>query len=367
VNYIVKHLDDALADLDRLDQTIGLYKTQLNLMTDDIAHIESQNRGLQVQTSNQRILLAELDKLMSTIHIPEQDLTALSQESLENPQGIERLERSAVTLYKALLSTRDTPVGDMAAASERVGEYRTKAAQFCKRVFDFLAIMFKFQVDQLLNHKPATGARPGSLPSHGAMEEFLGRYCGLMLFVKEIDYQRYQQICAAYFGSMSELHRREVGQLFQALKGQTRKPTEDELDASFSARESPTIRQQSMRRVGGLARSPLLDGGRKDRDPSGKNLLVGEALGRALEQTMPHVLTEQGFIADFLHINDLDASITFADYMQLEAFFRRGATTYLASQQGKLKDIRQAMELVFGFLEGEIKDWIDGVVRNDPM
>jgi hypothetical protein len=33
-------------------------------MTDDIAHIESQNRGLQVQTSNQRALLAELDKLM---------------------------------------------------------------------------------------------------------------------------------------------------------------------------------------------------------------------------------------------------------------------------------------------------------------
>lgn len=36
----------------------------LKLMTDDIAHIEGQNRGLQVQTSNQRMLLAELDKLM---------------------------------------------------------------------------------------------------------------------------------------------------------------------------------------------------------------------------------------------------------------------------------------------------------------
>ena len=33
-------------------------------MNDDIAHIESQNRGLQVQTSNQRALLDEIDKLM---------------------------------------------------------------------------------------------------------------------------------------------------------------------------------------------------------------------------------------------------------------------------------------------------------------
>lgn len=33
-------------------------------MADDIDHIEGQGRGLQVQTSNQRTLLAELDTLM---------------------------------------------------------------------------------------------------------------------------------------------------------------------------------------------------------------------------------------------------------------------------------------------------------------
>ncbi len=141
-------------------------------MNDDIAHIEGQNRGLQVQTSNQRSLLAELDNLMETIHIDSSDLAALSQESLSGPEGIERLERAAVSLYKALLSTRDTrkplsivlsilfsiawridnssclcsAVGDMAAASERVEEYRLKAAEFCKRLYDFLAIAFNAQV-----------------------------------------------------------------------------------------------------------------------------------------------------------------------------------------------------------------------------
>lgn len=38
----------------------------------------------------------------------------------------------------------------MIAASERVEEYRLKASQFCKRLFDFLAIMFKFQVRSCL-------------------------------------------------------------------------------------------------------------------------------------------------------------------------------------------------------------------------
>lgn len=90
-----------------------------------------------------------------------------------------------------------TAVGDMAAASERVGEYRAKASQFSKRVFDFLSIMFKFQVDQVLNPKdPSTRPGKGTLPSHSGLEDFLGRYCGLMLFIKEIDQQRYQQICS---------------------------------------------------------------------------------------------------------------------------------------------------------------------------
>ncbi|GAA6059402.1 hypothetical protein JCM10212_003634 [Sporobolomyces blumeae] len=368
VTGVIKQLDDALGELDKMDLLIGLYKTQLNLVTDDIAHIESQNRGLQVQTSNQRALLSELDKLMSTIHIGENDLSSLSQESLENPQGIEKLERSAVSLYKALVSTRDTAVGDMAAASERVGEYRTKASQFCKRIFDFLSIMFKFQIDQILNPKDPTlqaKLKAGQLPSHAAMEDFLGRYCGLMLFVKEIDATRYGQICSAYFSAMSGLHRHELQELLSNLKKQVKRASEDELDGGFLARESPTMRQQSIRRAGTLVRSPL-ETGKKDRDKDGK-LPASEAFSRALEQILPHLSREQGFIADFLHITTIETSITFADYMMLETFFRRGASTYLASQQGLLKDMRQAMEGVFGWLESEIKEWVDAVLLKDPM
>jgi hypothetical protein len=51
------------------------------------------------------------------------------------------------------------------------------------------------QVDQILNPKEGRG-QASKLPSHAPMEDFLGRYCGLMLFVKEIDYGRYQQICS---------------------------------------------------------------------------------------------------------------------------------------------------------------------------
>jgi exocyst complex component 1 len=62
---------------------------------------------------------------------------------LEKAQSIQRLEESAAELYKALQAGRDT---DMAATMERLQEYRTHNAQFCKRMFDFLSIMFTAQV-----------------------------------------------------------------------------------------------------------------------------------------------------------------------------------------------------------------------------
>ncbi|SCV68918.1 BQ2448_1938 [Microbotryum intermedium] len=396
VEDVVKCLDQTLAELEVLELTMGMYKTQLNLMTDDIAHIESQNRGLQVQTSNQRQLLSEIDNLMSTIHIPEEDLAALAQESLESTSGIERLEKAAVSLYKALLSTRDT---EMLVASERVAEYRATATRFSKRVLDFLTIMFKFQVDGVLHPKDVKMKKEGRLPGHEQLEEFLGRYCGIMLFVKEIEFERYEEICSVselrhpatfergwrahlfrnpfsmiaqtYHSVMSDLYLSEIQELLTSFKAQIRRISEEELEAMhFTSKESPTLRQQSIRRAGTLVSRSPADGGRKREESNGSKeakMSASEAFGRALEQIVPHVQREQGFLADFLHVNSLDASITFADYMMLETFFRRGATQHLNQNFAKMKDIKGSMELVFKFLENELKEWTEGVLRLDPM
>ena len=58
------HIDEAILELDDIDMQITGYRMQLNAVSDDISYIESQNRGLQVQTSNQQALLDELRQLL---------------------------------------------------------------------------------------------------------------------------------------------------------------------------------------------------------------------------------------------------------------------------------------------------------------
>jgi hypothetical protein len=84
-----------------------------------------------------------------------------------------------------------------------------------------------------------------------------------------------------------------------------------------------------------------------------------------LEQIAPLIYREDEFIADFLQIND--AALTFADYMNLDNYFRRQASRGVGLTQSTMKLVRGAMELIFGFLPDELKTWIDNALAKDNM
>ena len=90
-----------------------------------------------------------------------------------------------------------------------------------------------------------------------------------------------------------------------------------------------------------------------------------KVLDIVLEQIAPQVYREEEFIADFLQIND--AALTFADYMGLEHYFRRQAAQYAGLSTATMKLVRGALDLIFGFLPTEVKNFIDSALSKDPM
>ena len=99
-------------------------------------------------------------------------------------------------------------------------------------------------------------------------------------------------------------------------------------------------------------------------EPSHADWLV-QALDVVLQQIGRQIFHEEQFIADFLQIND--ASLTFADYFDLESYFRRQASRSSGLGPSTTKLVRGAMDLIFGFLAGEIKAWIDAALAKDGM
>ncbi|KAJ7099628.1 exocyst complex component Sec3-domain-containing protein [Mycena crocata] len=369
IDVVLKYMDEAVSELDNMDSLVSSYKIHLNAVGDDISYIQSQNRGLQVQTQNQRALLAELENLLQTVQVDKEALATLTQESLEKSTGIQHLEEAATELYKALQAGQDT---DMAATMERLQEYRTHNAQFCKRIFDFLSIMFTAQSQMLLGNtdgltKTEGRGRP-SIIMHQDIEQYLGRYAGLMLYLKELDEKVYAKLCAAYFSAVSELHNTQIKALLSAYINFVRKSSDEDQDQGFGP--TPTVGTYAkgatgMRRAGTLMRSPM-EGRNKDKDKTSDGTLrASEVFVLILEQIAPLIYREDEFIADFLQIND--AALTFADYMNLDNYFRRQASRSVGLSQPTMKLVRGAMELIFGFLPEELKNWLDSALAKDSM
>ncbi|KAF8898913.1 exocyst complex component Sec3-domain-containing protein [Infundibulicybe gibba] len=370
INIVLKYMDEALSELDNMDSLVSSYKIHLNAVSDDITYIQSQNRGLQVQTQNQRGLLNELENLLQTVQVNQDALITLTQESLEKAKSIQLLEEAAAELYKALQAGRDT---DMAATMERLQEYRTHNAQFCKRIHDFLSIMFTAQSKILLGDtngvvKASNKARP-IVVEHQEIENYLGRYAGLMLYLKEMDEGIYGKLCAAYFSAASELHGTQVRSLFATYSNYVKKAPDDDVDQGLPRFTSPNTANSKgaagIRRAGTLIRSPI-DSRHKDKDKNqAGDLRVSEVFGLILEQIAPLVYRESDFITDFLQIND--AALTFADYMGLDHYFRRQAARAVGLSQTTVKLIRGAMDLILGFLPSEMKTWLDAALGKDRM
>lgn len=78
------------------------------------------------------------------------------------------------------------------------------------------------------------------------------------------------------------------------------------------------------------------------------------------------IVTEDSFVGAFLHLADTES--TFADYMELDTYFRRQAARHAnKGLSASLAQItRSAMDLMFGFVDGEFKNWIEAAVQHNP-
>ena len=70
-------------------------------------------------------------------------------------------------------------------------------------------------------------------------------------------------------------------------------------------------------------------------------------------------------MSSFLQINEIGE--TFADYMNLDSYFRRQASRWVGISKETQKLLRGAMDLIFGFLPDGLKKWIDDALELDKM
>ncbi|KAF9923825.1 hypothetical protein FBU30_006109 [Linnemannia zychae] len=216
---VMAELDKGIEELDDMDNWLSLYRQELDSMGDDIRQIECQNRGLQVQTSNQASLLRDLENLLISITIPDRVIETLKKETLERESGVRKLEEAAAEIQDVLLSKYDEDVAGMSAVRGRMELYSFQCSNFAGRFSDFLRVKFQAQADQYLNDRQRSLSK-GFVVMFGyePIEKYFITYRGLIVWLREMDARRFSDLQMMYVNNMNRLYRKEIKEFFNVLQ-----------------------------------------------------------------------------------------------------------------------------------------------------
>ncbi|CAG8434427.1 1984_t:CDS:10 [Ambispora gerdemannii] len=304
LNAVVQQLDKAISELDHMDQWLTLYTGELNSMGEDIHHIESQNRGLQVQTANQKALLAELDRLIQSIIIPDEVFLVLRQETLDTVQGVQHIENAAARLQAALESTFDEATREMTAVKEKVELYSLHSNGFSNRLHEHLKKSFQYQADILMNDK-SRGPRRNSLTvlGHETIEDCLLKYRGLSLWMKEIDPRQHNELQTLYAQAVEPIYQKESKEYMAQMRLMlSKRELAEEATYAFSAASYCLSHRSSLasgNNHGDFSRAPW-----EYKDAGGGKLPPEEGFEQIMLTIVPLIVREQNFISDFFHLGN---------------------------------------------------------------
>ncbi|KAG0264150.1 hypothetical protein DFQ27_001384 [Actinomortierella ambigua] len=234
IKEVMNELDKGIEELDDMDNWLFMYRQELDNMGDDIRQIESQNRGLQVQTSNQASLLRDLENLLATITIPERVLETLRKASLDRDTGLRELEQAAAEVQDVLLSKYDEGVAGMTAVRGRMEMYSYQCNIFATRLFDFLKTQLQNHVEAHLNDKQRVLAK-GFVVMFGyePLEQYFAKYRGLLVWLREMEPRRYTDLQMLYATNMNRLYRKDIKEFFAVLSAHHIAKLEKPEDSEF--------------------------------------------------------------------------------------------------------------------------------------
>ena len=339
----------------------------------------------------------------------------MHESSLETSRGLEQIESSLVTLFKAMLSIDptlsasvprasedgsvnsgrpagfSTELGSMRVMQDKKESYRNESAQFLRRLKPFLQVKFAAAIDEtrkaLEREKGSNLTRSGKVKldprNHDLARDALWKYSPLMLFTREANRPEWEDLLKLYESNAKPLYQDEFRDAVFAWKRIAKKSTGDESDVLFTSQIekqtegiATTARKLTVKRSQTLAkslRSPIGDNGSKtgvDRGTDAR-LQQHEVFSGVIDEIVPIVTMEQNFIVEFFHVTSLEQH----DFPEAVAAatpdMRRGTdlrrTKVMDPNRELAKQVVISMDEVYSFLQGDLLSLVDWSLQSDPL
>ncbi|ORX89457.1 hypothetical protein K493DRAFT_410403 [Basidiobolus meristosporus CBS 931.73] len=267
---IISGLDKALEELDTLDDLLTLYYTELDTMDHDVKYIQSLNKGLQLQATNQKKLLAEVSEILDSVTLPDSCIGTLREESFENLSGICKVEESAAFLQKQMQRQHNEGSQELSIFAERAELFTQTSNNFSTRVMEYLRVMITYQ-----------------------HEETYSKVSGIDTLAEG------NGISEVYIEAVSKLYKKELREVINSVRNcfQPSKRYVDDIDYVFTSMEKS--------QVSSVTRSAL-GHRRMSLESNESRMKPDEAFKKVLSFIVPTILQEQNYFIEFFHFEDED-------------------------------------------------------------
>jgi hypothetical protein len=408
VDAIKTGIDVAMTECEELDNLLTLYAVELSTLSEDIAYIEAQGQGLQVQTANQKLLRQELESLLETCAISADDLQSLRSAPLEDVRGLEEVESALVTLFKAMTKIDpslggseptktneasldpdqalglDSDYGQMRIVQEKKQMYLEQSSYFMQRLREFMTRHFDGAFAETRRSLEGALSRKVDSNHHDAGRELLWKYSPLMLYARDVDLESWNNLIQIYQDKSHPIYRGQFQSVIAVSRKNAKKPSGEDAELLFTSQVekqqegvATTARKLTVKRSQTLARalrSPLADGGSKtsvDKTNSDSRSLPYVIFAGVLDDLLPVVEMEQNFIVDFFHATTLEV-LDFPDAVAANRpANRRGGELrrhrLMEPDRELARRVTRSMEVIFSFLEQDTQRLMEWVIGQDAM
>ena len=423
VGIVSNMLDKAIAECEELDGLLTLYNVELGVcnivyfywrvanmeqtLSEDVAYIEAQSQGLQVQTANQRLLHSELQTLLDTITISSSQLQVLKDASLTTSKGVQDVELALIALYRAIITidpkirqtgirlTADenhlkldagadadrvgNEIASMRAVQEKKDRYRIESVDFIQRFKQYMSAKFREAeaetsnaIERNRNGNLLTSVSKLDLRRRDKPRSYLWIYSPLMLFAREIDLFEWEELLRMYETTAKKPYQEEFKDAISAWKRLARKSAGEEQDYLFTTQEKESdnivARKLTVKRTKTIREGSRNSSGEKSQD--GK--ITGfEAFAGALYDISQAIFMEQNFVVDLFHLSSLE-NAEFPDVVTASPPETRSGSNLIDRKpfdpdRTMAKRVQNTMEDMYSFWPAELQNLVDWVVKQDVL
>ncbi|KAJ3151312.1 Exocyst complex component 1 [Geranomyces variabilis] len=234
---VVNQLDQSILHLDLIDEWISHYTQLLDSMGQDVHQIEVRHKGMQIVSANQKLLLTEVEAILSNLRLPSFLLDVLRTEPLKDSDGIAACENATKKLTEVTQRKLDNELGALQAVRDQIAFLNSHGTQFAVRLHDYLVGYFQQQAEVYLQDK-SRSSRRGSLKlyGHDQIEEKLYRFCKLLKWLKGVDTRKHYNLQMSYVQEFARVYTREISEFLDQFKTHhlQRRAEGEELDYMFT-------------------------------------------------------------------------------------------------------------------------------------